>query len=81
MKAFWGLMRSTVGSSSSSFGGSCHTVNELKMYIQMGPIEVLDDEDDFALLTWWKSYETKFSVLFAMSRDILTVPTSTVASE
>ena len=75
-------MRKFHGSNSSSSGGSSYNLNELTMYLGSDPIPILDDEEDaFNLLVWWKSFETKFPVLSAIARDILTIPASTVASE
>ena len=61
-----GPIRSTPESGSSS-PRSSHVVNELMMYLQMGPIEVPDGYADFDLLAWGKANESKFQVLSAMS--------------
>ncbi|XP_019165697.1 PREDICTED: zinc finger BED domain-containing protein RICESLEEPER 2-like [Ipomoea nil] len=51
---------------------------ELEVYLS----EVIVDEDDsFDLLRWWKQQSERFPVLSKMARDILAVPISTVASE
>ncbi|XP_019178818.1 PREDICTED: zinc finger BED domain-containing protein RICESLEEPER 2-like [Ipomoea nil] len=51
---------------------------ELEVYLS----EVIVDEDDsFELLRWWKQQSERFHVLSKMARDILAVPISTVASE
>ncbi|KAJ1686724.1 hypothetical protein LUZ63_018114 [Rhynchospora breviuscula] len=38
-------------------------------------------DDDFDILGWWKMKEPRFPVLAQLTRDILAVPISTVASE
>jgi hAT family C-terminal dimerisation region len=38
-------------------------------------------DDDFDILAWWKLKGTKYPVLARLTRDILVVPISTVASE
>ncbi|KAJ1688149.1 hypothetical protein LUZ63_019539 [Rhynchospora breviuscula] len=38
-------------------------------------------DDDFDILSWWKMKEPRFPVLAQLTRDILAVPISTVASE
>ena len=40
-----------------------------------------EDNEDFEILEWWKKQQIKYSVLSIISRDVLTVPVSTVASE
>ena len=35
----------------------------------------------FEILTWWKKNKARFPVMAAMARDILAIPSSTVASE
>ena len=42
---------------------------------------IVEPDDDFNILAWWKSYEERFSVLSTMARDILAYHVSTVASE
>ncbi|XXG68569.1 hypothetical protein AAC387_Pa06g1626 [Persea americana] len=75
-------MRKSHGSNSSSSGGSSYNLNELTMYLESDHVPISNDEEDaFDLLAWWKSFETKFPVLSAIARDILTIPASTVASE
>ncbi|KAJ3708583.1 hypothetical protein LUZ61_012288 [Rhynchospora tenuis] len=54
--------------------------SELEEYLA----EPLDDtalEDEFDILTWWKMKVPKYPVLSRLTRDILAVPASTVASE
>jgi hAT family C-terminal dimerisation region len=38
-------------------------------------------DDDFDILVWWKLKASKYPVLARLTRDILAVPISTVASE
>jgi len=40
-----------------------------------------DEFENLDILAWWKEKETRFPVLAAMARDLLTVQASTVASE
>ena len=47
----------------------------------MSLIEVLNDDNDFDLLAWWKAYESKFLVLSTMARDILIISVFTVTWE
>ncbi|XP_026396961.1 zinc finger BED domain-containing protein RICESLEEPER 2-like [Papaver somniferum] len=39
------------------------------------------DDNDFDILTWWKTNSPTYPILARMARDILAVPVSTVASE
>ena len=55
--------------------------NELETYM-LEPIEHADVENaNFDILAWWKMKSGKYPILARMSRDILAVPISTVASE
>ena len=55
--------------------------NELEAYM-LEPIEHADVENaNFDILAWWKMKSGKYPILARMSRDILAVPISTVASE
>ena len=65
---------------SSSFGSS-QVVNELMVYLQIGLVEVPEDDTGFDLLAWWKASENRFPVLSTMARDLLIVPVSTIALE
>ena len=40
-----------------------------------------EDEDGFDILTWWKNNSSRFSILSLVTRDVLAIPVSTVASE
>jgi hAT family C-terminal dimerisation region len=54
--------------------------SELEEYLT----EALDDagfDEEFDILSWWKFKVPKYPVLSRLIRDILAVPTSTVASE
>ncbi|CAD6256653.1 unnamed protein product [Miscanthus lutarioriparius] len=52
--------------------------SEIDTYLEE-PLE--GDNDDFDILTWWKSRSDKFPVLSTMVRDFLAIPLSTVSSE
>ena len=43
--------------------------------------DVLEEEDQFDILKWWKINSERFPVLSRMARDILAISISTVASE
>jgi hypothetical protein len=54
--------------------------DELEVYLT----EALDDaglDEEFDILGWWKAKAPKYPILAKMTRDILAVPISTVASE
>ncbi|KAK8946379.1 hypothetical protein KSP39_PZI006759 [Platanthera zijinensis] len=51
---------------------------ELEIYLQE-PFS--PDDAIFDILKWWEVNESKFQILAAMARDILSIPVSTVASE
>jgi hAT family C-terminal dimerisation region len=54
--------------------------SELEEYL----VEALNDaglDEEFDILAWWKFKVPKYSVLSRLTRDILTVPASTMASE
>ncbi|XP_019179046.1 PREDICTED: zinc finger BED domain-containing protein RICESLEEPER 2-like [Ipomoea nil] len=51
---------------------------ELEVYLSE---VIVDDEDSFDLLRWWKLNSDRFPVLSKMAKDVLAVPISTVASE
>jgi hypothetical protein len=52
--------------------------SELDAYWLKSPIARIDN---FDILDWWKANSTEYPILDSMSRDVLVVPTSTVASE
>ena len=57
-------------------GGSKKT--ELDIYISES---VIEEDDSFDILRWWKLNSERFSILSTLARDVLVVPISTVASE
>ncbi|KAL2930904.1 putative AC9 transposase, partial [Bienertia sinuspersici] len=38
-------------------------------------------EENFHIIQWWKNHSTKFPVLARITKDILAIPASTIASE
>ncbi|KAL6184294.1 hypothetical protein ACLB2K_045697 [Fragaria x ananassa] len=68
------LKRARVSSSSST------NSTDLQVYLDLATIE-MDDDNQFNVLGWWKTNHTLYPVLSLMARDLLSVPTSTVASE
>ncbi|KAL6209638.1 hypothetical protein ACLB2K_020578 [Fragaria x ananassa] len=46
-----------------------------------GKQQLLDDENQFNVLGWWKTNHTLYPVLSLMARDLLSVLASTVASD
>ncbi|KAF6148481.1 hypothetical protein GIB67_038836 [Kingdonia uniflora] len=55
-------------------------VSDLQRYLDQISIKVYSN-DSFNLLDWWKTNEGTYPILAVMVRDLLTIPTSTVASE
>ncbi|KAI3985217.1 hypothetical protein MKX01_036945 [Papaver californicum] len=53
---------------------------ELKRYYAE-PEPVLDDIENFDVLDWWKSNEKRYPLLSCITRDVLEVQASTIASE
>ena len=43
--------------------------------------DVEDDHAEFDILNWWKLKASKYYILSCMTRDIMTIPVSTVSSE
>ncbi|KAJ1689265.1 hypothetical protein LUZ63_013420 [Rhynchospora breviuscula] len=60
--------------------GTTGPKTELEEYLSSDRDDVRLD-DDFDILGWWKMKEPRFPVLAQLTRDILAVPISTVASE
>ncbi|KAJ1692066.1 hypothetical protein LUZ63_008764 [Rhynchospora breviuscula] len=60
--------------------GTTGPKTELEEYLSSDRDDVSLD-DDFDILGWWKMKEPRFPVLAQLTRDILVVPISTVASE
>lgn len=57
------------------------TQNELYKYLKTNFIDFLTKEELEKILAWWKIYERTFLVLSIKTRDLLTPPMSTIASE
>jgi len=74
----WTKIRFGGSSSRGSTSGGETSVSELQQYLNAMTVE---PDDDFNILAWWKSYESRFFVLSTMACDILTYLVSTVASE
>lgn len=51
---------------------------ELDKYLEE---DTADDIDEFDILSWWKFNCSRFPTVGRISRDVLVVPVSTVASE
>ena len=68
---------------SQAFVSSSNVLGELNKYRETEWESRLTHEEiiDLNLLTWWKEHVRAFPVLSIMARDLLTLPTSTVASE
>ncbi|KAJ4811606.1 Zinc finger BED domain-containing protein DAYSLEEPER [Rhynchospora pubera] len=60
--------------------GTTGTKTELEEYLSSDRDDANLD-DDFDILSWWKMKAPRFPVLAQLTRDILAVPISTVASE
>ena len=52
--------------------------SELELYLSE---PLINDDDDFDILKWWKMNSARFPNLSKLARDVLAVPISTVASE
>ncbi|GKC09565.1 zinc finger BED domain-containing protein RICESLEEPER 2-like protein [Tanacetum coccineum] len=56
--------------------------SDLEVYLKEGIYLCKDNSAiSFDILEWWKSHETKFSILSKMAAHILAIPVTTVASE
>ncbi|KAG8657803.1 hypothetical protein MANES_03G090444v8 [Manihot esculenta] len=60
--------------------GEAKNKSDLDCYLNES-IQVVDENDEFDILLWWKLNSNRFPILSHMARDILSVPISTVASE
>ena len=60
--------------------GETKNKSDLDCYLNES-IQVVDENDEFDILLWWKLNYNKFPILSHMARDILAVSSSTVASE
>ncbi|KAJ9542123.1 hypothetical protein OSB04_028629 [Centaurea solstitialis] len=52
--------------------------SELELYLSE---PLINDDDDFDILQWWKMNSARFPNLSRLARDVLALPISTVASE
>ncbi|KAF7821751.1 zinc finger BED domain-containing protein RICESLEEPER 2-like [Senna tora] len=57
---------------------SIEAKNEVEKYLAEA---IVDADDKFDVLHWWKTNMSRFRVLSSIARDVLAVPVSTVASE
>ena len=53
---------------------------DFEQYIK-DPLLTWKEGDYFDILSWWKTHSTKYPILGRLARDVLAIPTSTVASE
>ncbi|KAL9676029.1 hypothetical protein QQ045_004241 [Rhodiola kirilowii] len=53
---------------------------DLQMYLDLDTLD-MDEKGNFNVLEWWKANSSMYPVLSLMARDLLSIPTSTVASE
>ena len=54
--------------------------SDLEQYLE-DPLDTTDPDAPFDILAWWKVNSPKYPLLAKLTRDILAVPVSTVASE
>ena len=59
---------------------SPNNVTDIDRYISVDTIP-FEDNENFDILAWWMMQQIKYSVLSIITRDVLTMPISTVASE
>ena len=57
---------------------STSNASELVSYLDCDTVNQLDD--DFNILNWWHQHKLTYSVLSIMTKDVLTVPVSTISS-
>ncbi|KAF1888916.1 hypothetical protein Lal_00036675 [Lupinus albus] len=50
---------------------------DLKKYLAE---DIVDDEDNFDILDWWKTNASKYRILYVMERDVFAISVSTIAS-
>jgi len=55
--------------------------NEIDAYLGEPTIDDDEDNEDFDVLKYWKISEKKIPILSIMARDVLSIPTTIVASE
>ncbi|KAK2634951.1 hypothetical protein Ddye_029743 [Dipteronia dyeriana] len=53
---------------------------ELIKYLE-AQFDVVEDNEEFDLLLWWKTYTYRYPVLSHLARDVLVIPVSMVSSE
>ena len=58
--------------------GSWVEKSELGAYLEEPPVR---EDENFEILTWWKTNSNKYTVLSAMARDVLDIPLRTVSSK
>ncbi|KAL6592908.1 hypothetical protein ACP70R_049204 [Stipagrostis hirtigluma subsp. patula] len=58
--------------------GSNAEKSELDAYLEEKHVR---EDENFEILSWWKTNSNKYPVLSAMARDFLAIPVSTVSSE
>ncbi|KAL0452195.1 UNVERIFIED_CONTAM: Zinc finger BED domain-containing protein RICESLEEPER 4, partial [Sesamum latifolium] len=52
--------------------------SELDIYLHE---EIVNDSPTFDIIDWWKSHSPKFPMLSRLTRDVLAMPISTMATE
>ena len=57
---------------------SC-SISELSTYLDSDPITEFDES--FSVLSWWRDHKRTYPILSILTKDVLTVPVSTVSSE
>ncbi|RLM78248.1 zinc finger BED domain-containing protein RICESLEEPER 2-like [Panicum miliaceum] len=58
--------------------GSWVEKSELDAYLEE---ELVREDENFEILSWWKTNSNKYPVLSVMARDVLAIPLSTISSE
>ncbi|KAL9661670.1 hypothetical protein QQ045_026496 [Rhodiola kirilowii] len=53
---------------------------DLQIYLDLDTLDI-DDNSSFNVLEWWKANSTMYHVLSIMTKDLLSIPASTIASE
>jgi hypothetical protein len=84
-KTAWGkIFGAPSGSSSSPVLASppppaIAAISELSAYLDSDIVTCLDD--DFNILTWWPEHKLTYPILSILSKDVMSVPVSTIFSE
>jgi hypothetical protein len=60
-------------------GAFLTSASELSAYLDSDTINQYDDE--FNLLNWWYEHKLSYPILSILTRDVMTVPVSTISSE